>query len=497
MKVFVKENESFNTICHNGKILRNQHYDFEIEEGFEEGSIDIVLGDNGVGKSLFIQIICLVGYIYHYNQKTISHSDRYVNDVVGRLASLNIGSIKQEVDLSESDKRGIHFVTSVRPKENQGERNFIDLKVDDCDPLWVKDDYHFCIKIGPLAETFFKDNNILYYSNSQFPNNETFFSPNVLSLRASDIDKLFLLAMDSSIYGQFGRTDIDISLNKTNPFIDLEKELESIQTREYISTRANNFMHHYSVNRDYKKQLEIFHKQKPFYGGNNDDNTSKNAYEELLSEIQNCTLYKKIQEWVYGPLKNVRKMPHERISAEKFSIFDYFYAHLLKSKELWFYIDLVFDGVKIDYLNSGKQYEITLESINHLVQHQNNLIFFIDEPENSQHIKIQEDLLNKTPSNHRLVLLSHSPFLVRSLRKDGVRCTIFRFRRDSSYQKKLLIDTEQIEYDSIDDISAEYFAHSPVIDRWNELNTSISPDNYMSMDEFYKKLDQLKEEIGK
>ena len=49
-------------------------------------------------------------------------------------------------------------------------------------------DCYYCIKIGPNSKKFFKNFKILYFSNSQYPNNLTFFSSYVISLKNNDVD---------------------------------------------------------------------------------------------------------------------------------------------------------------------------------------------------------------------------------------------------------------------------------------------------------------------
>lgn len=499
MKYYLKPNNiepnnvPFNKIVYEGISKECRDYDFEMDlEEEPNDSVEVLLGDNGVGKSLYIQIFCFVSFLSQYYKKG---TNQYLNDVVKKLVELNIGKVKKKSDLTDKDKSGICIETSLRPPylDIDDEEEFIKVKDDDGFVIKVPNPTrcYYCLAVGPNAKKYFKKHKILYYTNSQFPNSISIFSNAVLSINANELDKFFLLSFNRSMLNDVGTAKIELSLNKTNPFLDLKKIWEKLFYREDLTDFSNVFMKKYAVLPQYQDMLRQFYGHKNL-GNAIADAVYKQKYEFLLQKIKSSSFYQIIDKWINDPKFEGVRFPSAIIELENYTLFDLFLFKLLESKKIWISLDLLIDEIKENSLNSGKQYDIMLRCLSEMFNDNDNVLCFIDEPENAHHIKLQENLVDNMPVNYHMILISHSPFLVRGLSKFKKKCNIKVLSRDKDDAKCLLVESKKEIYQDVDDIIAEYFLYSPVIEKWNQIKTKISLDHFMSVRQFYEKISDLK-----
>jgi hypothetical protein len=502
MKYYLKPNNiepnnvPFNKIVYEGISKECRDYDFEMDlEEEPNDSVEVLLGDNGVGKSLYIQIFCFVSFLCQYHKKG---SNQYLNDVVKKMVELNIGVVKKQSELNDNDENDICIETSLRPSylDIDYEEEYIKVNDDDGFVIKVPNPIRcfYCLAVGPNAKHYFEKHKILYYTNSQFPNSVNIFSEAVLSINANELDKFFLLSFNRSMLKDVGTAKIELSLNKTNPFLDLKKIWEKMFYREDLTDFSNVFMKKYDVFPQYHDMLKQFYGHEKM-GNEIADAVYRQKYDFLLQKITSCSFYKIIDKWINDSrFQNVR-FPSEIFELKNYTLFDLFLFKLLESKNVWISLELLVDGIKENSLNSGKQYDIMLRCLSEMFKADDDVLCFIDEPENAHHIKLQENLVVNMPINYHMILISHSPFLVRGLSKFKKKCKIKVLSRCADNAKCLMIESKKEIYQDVDDIIAEYFLYSPVIEKWNEIKTKISLDHFMSVKQFYEKINNLKGEL--
>lgn len=490
MRIYLKENKIFDKVFYKDDSNQLSEYDFEIDEFYKKKNIDIILGENGVGKSFFVQVLCLVGTVYCcYHNKQFGLLRTQLNTAINVLDELEIGVIKEEKELTEEDKKCILIETSINSRRKEKGNEYITIIDDDNEKIKIPhlNRYFYCINIGPIARSFFERYKLLYYTNSQFPNSNTIFTPNVISIKYDDIDKFLLLSCNHRIFDNLGKVTLEISLNKTNPFFDLKQEWANILDYSFIKNVANYFMKDYLVLPIYYNKLKYF-----AYPNLNESKCNQDKEKFIRNKIKKSITYKEIDKWINDKNYENIRFPFYNIDAKNFTIYDYFLTELMKKRHFVFDLSLKIDDIKIEKLNSGKQYSIAIECLkNFFKDKKENIILFIDEPENAHHIKLQEELAKKIKSRNHLVLITHSPFLVRGLKKFIQNGNITLIRKSDKNKRNLIVDEEIINYDDLNDITAEYFAYSPSIEEWNEKHPQCIQNNMITSYNFIKQLKAL------
>jgi hypothetical protein len=482
----------FDSISIDGKIWSSDDgYDFDLDYEENDNIPRIFLGENGVGKSLYAQIICYVAFIYHQRNRNPIEKNPNLNHVVQILADLEIGYVCWENDRPR-DREIICVETSYTPKYLLAQRKNEIFDIEGVKMHLPSTEKRFyCIKISPKAQNYFETHKILYYSNSQFPNNISFFSQAASSATCKDIDYLFLLSQNKNMLNDIGSVSFELNLNKSYAaFFDIEKEWDKLLYRSDLQDFSNSFLSQYAEIKEYGKNLFRFYNMKTeSYAPS--DISYNNKYKTLVDDIKACFLYKCMNVFIRDEKFKKEKFPSYAFAIDHFSLIDLFLLRFMQRKGFHVKVRLLIDHIDFDYLNSGKKYDIYLACLKNIYR-TGEVLFFLDEPENAHHIRVQESLMRKMPENYQLNMITHSPYLVQGLSKYTSDYIIKLVYRNNKNPRNLIIENAKNVYEDINDISAEFFAYSPVIEKWNALNKDISIDKFISVENFYEEIKKLK-----
>lgn len=492
MKFFARSPKIYDSITIDEEMWSGDDYDFDVkyEDNVDEDVPSIFLGENGVGKSLYTQIICYVAFIYHQRNRNPIEKNSNFNHVVKILADLEIGYVCWEND-KPKEKDIICIETSYTPNYLLAQKKEV-FYIDGAKISFPSAEKRFyCIKISPKAQDYFESHKILYYSNSQFPNNISFFSQAASSATCKDIDYLFLLSQNKNMLDDIGSVSFELNLNKSYAaFFDIEKEWDKLLYRSDLQDFSNSFLSQYAEIKEYGKNLFRFYNMKTeSYAPS--DISYNNKYKTLVDDIKACFLYKCMNVFIRDEKFKKEKFPSYAFAIDHFSLIDLFLLRFMQRNGFHVNVRLLIDHIDFDYLNSGKKYDIYLACLKNIYR-TGEVLFFLDEPENAHHIRVQESLMRKMPENYQLNMITHSPYLVQGLSKYTSDYIIKLVYRNNKNPRNLIIENAKNVYEDINDISAEFFAYSPVIEKWNALNKDISIDKFISVENFYEEIKKLK-----
>lgn len=438
-----------------GSYDENLDLDLDFDES-HMGQLDAIVGANGVGKSFLCQNVVYLAFLYKeaIHRNKVNSGD--VQKIIAKLFNSGIGDILQEAQLNKIKlKENQHLVslfTSYNPKKIAEKQS---------DPLGKR--YFFII--SARTKKILDNWNIFYYSNSQFPSNERFFSWQCSSFQSSDIDLVFW-----KIHFQ-DKDNLKISYWVNYSSLELRKE-EKVNVENFekalgdwdrffdrISYRNRNIFNFISkkITKEDVLKAEIL---KDVFKLGSTDEKLPDAEEKKLSSM------KVIDYIALIALKEV------------FGRFDFELLVAPNKKEPNIYISY-------KLLNSGKKYEFVLSILEKVCKEKG--ILFIDEPENSLHLQIQDELANETIKNCKLNLITHSPAFISSLirkSKDSAVIHILREKKDVIYINSL--EGANINSFSLDSVSAEFLGYAPFVDFFASLNKNIDESNMMSINDFYE-----------
>ena len=288
-----------------------------------------------------------------------------------------------------------------------------------------------------------------------------------------------------------GSVSFELNLNKSYAvFFDIEKEWDKLLYRSDLQDFSNSFLSQYAEIKEYGKNLFRFYNMKTeSYAPS--DISYNNKYKTLVDDIKACFLYKCMNVFIRDEKFKKEKFPSYAFAIDHFSLIDLFLLRFMQRKGFHVNVRLLIDHIDFDYLNSGKKYDIYLACLKNIYR-TGEVLFFLDEPENAHHIRVQESLMRKMPENYQLNMITHSPYLVQGLSKYTSDYIIKLVYRNNKNPRNLIIENAKNVYEDINDISAEFFAYSPVIEKWNALNKDISIDKFISVENFYEEIKKLK-----
>lgn len=468
MRFYIKDN----VVYKNKETIKN--IDFEIfNPNLEEKNLYI--GENGVGKTFHLHVVSSLAYLASdYEITPVQDYDR--QRVIQDLADADIGDMFESRQADE--ELMIQHQTSYYGDEKKGNvsvpEDLSDIDEDVRKALEITAkmtqalDRHYCVKIGPQAKSFFNENNVIYYSNSQFPSNVTFFSKRASSFRAEDVDVGFWMLYRK--LKECSHLKIKLWLNNSLGFNDCSKIIDVFKTQEW----------HDKIKYKYRK---IFN----FYNG------------ELFSSlVKGNPILNKFVRWIEknrGSFSPSYEYPFEKTNEDgrlsHLSVDSYLILIMLKEYLGNFNFEIYYDDIPLSKLNSGKRYLLTLDCLENVYNNGKNTVLIIDEPENSLHLSIQEKIAE---SKVNTLVATHSPaFAMSIMSRYPNEFKLHILKKDSDrFLVEEIVEEDYLDNNSLDSIAAEFFSYSPFLERWNELNGHINKSNLIDVNEFYRDLEKLK-----
>ena len=468
MRFYIKDN----VVYKNKETIKN--IDFEIFNP-NLGEKNIYIGENGVGKTFHLHIVSSLAYLASdYRITPVQDYDR--QRVIQDLADAEIGDM---FDSRQADEEClIQHHTSYYSDEKK-ENASVSERVSDFDEDVRKAlkigakmtqalDRHYCVKIGPVAKSFFDANNVIYYSNSQFPSNVTFFSKSASSFQAEDVDVGFWMLYRN--LKEKSHLKIKIWLNNSLGSKDCSEIMNVFKTQGW----------HDKIKYKYRK---IFN----FYEGRvfSSFETGNNFFGWIVNWIEkNRNSFSPSYEF-----------PFEQIdeNGDKHYFPVDFYLIILMLKEYFetFNYEVYYDDIPLSKLNSGKRYLLALDCLENVYNDGKNTVLIIDEPENSLHLSIQEKIAE---SKVNTLVATHSPaFAMSIMSRYPNEFKLHILKKDSDrFLKEEIVEDNYLDNNSLDSMAAEFFFYSPFLERWNELNGHINKGNLIDVNEFYRDLEKLK-----
>lgn len=401
----------------------------------------VFLGVNGSGKSFIGKMVTYMAYLYHQSNLPEDFRDWNVDAIIKCLHEAGFGTFIDNRSERRLDR--IYLKTYLNPDVKKP-------RDDDSNTETYMRDTYYCLNLGPRAKWLFEHHPIVFYSNSQFPSNETFHTIQSSSLVANDPDIIFWRLykgvnpeLEIAVHFWYNKTATMFEASDTPDFA------RAFQDAKYKNQHVFNHL--------------------PFKI-------------ESHSFIFDTKVYRYFESF----LQSKNKFPDVLVDVREMEIKDYLCLLILKESRRGFSFDFNVDGTSFRLLNSGKRY---LYALNCILEMSGHSIVFIDEPENALHLNIQKKIgeyhgyAKDTPN---LILLSHSPAFIMGVAENA---TIYAMDLD---EKKLshLPPTGSI---SLDDISADFFGFAPYLQTQasSSAHRYLNESNMISIEDFYKRLQEL------
>ena len=466
MKIYVKDN---NVLQYKDK-LENIDIDIEVEDIEKR---HVYLGDNGVGKSFTLRMFAKAAYLYSAHGRSARHEvDK--QRIMQNMIDVCVGS-RYDGEASPEHYYLIQHVSSYHPESsNEGLPQTIDddvRRVLEVGKVLQEMEIPYCLKLGLKAKEFFEKYNIIYYSNSQFPSNDTFFYERASSFRTGDVDYVFWMLFR----GVFdpGKYEIHVWKNNSSPFNSRQNK------EEYLDHIKRTISSDDFIEKIRYKYRHVFN----YYSG------------ELRNILLQSKLYNQIEPFF---LKD-EKFPVFIFQLEKMDISDYIAFLLLHEADSSFNYELHVvvnsKAVPLSKLNSGERYLLTLKCLEKVYKDPfRKTLIIVDEPENSLHLKSLHEIIRSERSNCLFWVATHSPAYAMSLLdKDPNNVVLHVMSKEDGKLKEELCNESNLPNLSLDNIAAEFFSYSPFLEKFESINSEISSDNMISIDEFYRQINELKD----
>lgn len=405
-------------------------FDMSLEDGESWDTVEVFLGSNGVGKSFIGKVIAYLAYI-HAN--CMNPQNLNISKIAKVLYEMGIGSLDENSPIMI-----IGYIDGSESKMS-------------C----------YGVNIGASAKHLFESCCIIYYSNSQFPSNESFFSNEAVSLNASNVDVVFW-------------------------HISKEIKTENLQVcygfdrNESYFNKENSF-----VENEEKRKIQDLQTFDPMYYG-----TNRQIFENIpprlcyWSNLKESSIAKKLID--KAKRKDYEK---EKIDISAMKIEDYLAVLFLKKLFSDIHFEIIYNSIPWKVLNSFSRYELILFCL--IKMSSKKTLLFVDEPENSMHVSIQKMMVQKLSDDYKYIAMTHSPEFVSVLLncKKDEKCKINHLLRDEkNIVKCSVVDPDTIS-SSLDAIAADLFGVSPNYDKWLELNPNPVDSSFLTaFNDFYDDL---------
>lgn len=457
----------FEIYLRNGVIdyQNDNHKDVDLDIDFDESRsqmLDVFIGYNGVGKSFLCQNVVNLAFLYKikpFNQSNLY--SLFIQSVIKRLAESKIGDFasEEEVPPSTSDKIVVSLYSSYNPQITDSSSSA---------DLTERTKRCYFFTISERTKKLFDKWNFSYYSNSHFPSNIPFFSPNCSSFEVKDIDLIFWkINLDE-------RKDLKIVFNinksgwKINPSWEINQENFIKGTKNWKEFWDNFYYKNRNIFLFLNNSYSRYSYEKIF---------ESKLFNDILSSAQTEAMFPSFERAL--DKITIDDYIAIKVFKEVFNTFDY-ELHSLVNKEY----------VPYKVLNSGKKYDLHLSILTKM--YGEKTILFIDEPENSLHVTTQEKIAQESLKACKINLITHSPAFISSLVRRTTEPPLLHllYQKEGDDNKVFFetIDQFTINTLSLDSVSAEYLGYAPFLDVYREKNESINPENMMSIDDFYAEL---------
>lgn len=465
MKIYLKDN---NVLKYKDK-LENIDIDLDMEDAEKR---HVYLGDNGVGKSFTLRMFVNAAYLYSAHGFSARHdvdAQRIIQNMIDvGLGYRDVGKACPDCYLIQRDS----YYHPEQDGENISQNMEDDVrKVLEVGKILQEMKIPYCLKIGLKAKDFFEKHNIIFYSNSQFPSNDTFFYERASSFRTADVDYAFWMLFRGAFEND--KYEIHVWKNNSSPLNSI------LNKKEYLDNikqkiRADDF-----IDRVRYKYRNIFN----FYLG------------DLRNILLQSALFSKIEQFF---LKE-EKFPMFIFKLEKMNIYDYITFLLLHEIDASFnyelYVIIDNKSTPLSKLNSGERYLLTLKCLELIYRDSTRkTLIIVDEPENSLHLKSLDEIIKSEKGDSLFWVATHSPAYAMSLlAKDPNNVVLHIMSKENGKLKEELCNESNLPNLSLDNIAAEFFSYSPFLEKFESINSEISSDNMISIDEFYRQINELKD----
>lgn len=412
---------------------QNSDFDCSLTET-RNRSIDVLLGKNGSGKSFIGKTLVYLAYVYYNsmppylsqrrgmprNSEEIHNMD--IDQVIRSLHDAKIGSI------DDVPKNGyISLKTSYNGKKR-------------ANPF---EERYYNVRLGKNAQDFFRKNSVVFYSNSQFPSNDFFFSEKAASFSATNVDCVFWNLKNNGTY----RTELQIALwqNKTLGLF-AKNTFSPENARDYFGYQENLESAISSI-KYVHRNIFLF-----------DSTASVN-----WAEIEQSRIYEILKQQFESSDRN----PINYIKLDGITLKEYYILLLICKRFENVNFELYKGSVREKYLSSKERYDLVLDCL--MRMNVGSEILIIDEPENSTHLKIQKKIAQELPSEKNVLAMTHSPEFVIGLKTQSRNVHVWSICRGENGKIIENVD-ERLITDSLDSTAADFFGYAPNLEKWNEKN---------------------------
>lgn len=470
MEIYIKENNIFKNRA------EIEGVDFEIID-LDLQKKNIFIGKNGVGKSFLLQTFAYLAYLNlsprnnpFYGKPSYNY-DR--QKIIQNLVDLRIGDVSKSPLMQ--NPLLLQHNTSYYGQDDQEEMMEDPLDVEGLDPdvretlrlgarIQKALDRTYYVKIGRNAKEFFDKFNIIYYSNSPYTSNETFFSGTASSFQKNDIDVAFWV-----LYRNLPKREhFKIKFWLNNSLIpanagELKKLFCGDSWRDKIEYKYRNIFNYYD-----------------------------NGFFERLK-------INTFFDWIIGWIEKNKSnsSPSLEFEFNSFDVDSYLIVLMLKEYLSNFNYSISYKNIPLTKLNSGRRYKLTLECLESVCDNGRETILIVDEPENSLDLSAQEKIAE---TKLHAIIATHSPVYAMSMMQrypDKFKLHLLTEEYEEGYPDRKILVEKTVEDDylrtsSIDAVAAEFFSYCPFLDAWNKINPQVNDENLIDINQFYRDLNDLK-----
>ena len=429
------------------KVLRNfsmgdiseldQNSDFDCSlTGTGNHSIDVLLGKNGSGKSFVGKTLVYLAYVYYHSAPLYLSPRNAASNGNGKIHNMDVDQVVRSLDdarigsIDDAPKEGC---VSIKTSYNGKRRNN------------SYEERYYNVRLGPNAQSFFRRNSIVFYSNSQFPSNDFFFSEKVASFSATNVDIVFWNLKNNGS-------------NRSAPQIALwqNKTLGLFAKNTFSSENARNFFGNQENLESALSSIKYVHRNVFLF-----DSTATVNW----AEIEQSRIYEILRQQEESRERN----PIDYINLEELTLKDYYILLLICRKFENVNFELFKGSIREKYLSSKERYDLVLDCL--INMNMGAKLFIIDEPENSTHLSIQKKIAQDLPINSNVLAMTHSPEFVIGLKSQSRNVNVWSIYKEN--ERKIVENvSKDLITESLDVTAADFFGYAPNLEKWNERNVN-------------------------
>jgi predicted ATPase len=448
----------------------------DISDKADGNHYTFIIGENGVGKSAFIKtIVHYINYNYRYQDNIFvrwrnfyTDTERYTS--MDRFSKADTALHEYGILKKHNDTPIQNFHSVLAPFNAQVVLigNHIELPIVDKNPDYRNFNYNS--KINNTKSLFLR-------ALIQFKDSENLRRLNLL-LGKDDLQwkYKFGLATDYAIPPSQENEYSQVKLKREENF-DIYRFVELIDKIEFTSsdTLAGENLNPEEVFlfRQLYENGAFFKLYYDSYGlfGSRDF-----SIKTFFRNLKNAHVFKKIREFIKIGVTVLNKQQllvqasqqvmdtWQSLVSERdeLNTFDALLINLLESLKL-IRLDITCNDISIDRMSSGEQTMIRLFSYFSDMPHpesKENIIVFVDEPENSLHPKWQHDYLDRFRqiveevygfSNSHFIFATHSPLIIMKAGTSSVKSNVVSFYKDEygRFQSEEVTDIPAYSFEAI------------------------------------------------